>query len=920
MSGVHTHLVETAHAYTRSSVPWTAEENREASGRTSQGKVFGWKLFHYLSGGGMRSFGRTVAQDEHDRRQNRFLIAALVFFALWLVLLVVPCSAASLLFVGATFLSPCSAAETAYRQGGALVPFLAVTGKPTEADVVRKVEALNRDGYRSILVYPRYGLDYEYMGEEWLRMMEQFCREAKRRGMKVWLYDEYGFPSGSCASRVTTEPGAPDARRLTEEGIFRNDDGTFRREKHLSDKEVGNVFDRETVKRFVELTHEVYGRRLKAYFEDKTILGIFTDEPGTPLAPPWKREPLVRYAVWDGFRDEYRAETGGRDFDVDVEAFLRDETKADVWKHYSAVKGRRFRDVFYGTVNDWCRRMGIRSTGHLTEELCMVGGPLIQGDLLHVLKGEMLPGMDEIFTQTGVRDAEWITLSVAQHAIARGAGGGIVELFALGPNDMSAARMRQMIWLTALHGVDTYLVSMEVMDHRGLFPKHSYVSPVQEGQPWHKDLRVLTAEADRAARFARKRPRCEIAVRYPQSDAAVDTYRVARGVFAWNTLKGPLLRPLLAEFRSRQLDVDLIEETEKTDRRFVFRVERDGYVEERSGKRFSKPFVAADSMLACIKSPVRAYEKDGTVADDLVARCYEDGSAAFLNIRPNADRDLLIERDGVRTPVRIPARGVFTLEAGERLAAPAAAKTVPVDVPSWDISFAGVNLHRLVLDGRGTARFSVCGAKNLRLVLRSVPEATYRLDGRTVLPSAECTSLPVEFRPLYREASIGRISAGEHVLEMVGGKAESNFFLPQAFVAGRFAERGSALAAPCARGTVGGLDTLGLGSYVGDVVYTARVTAPEGDSVALALPASEAFVRAKWNGQDLGVRAWAPYEWTLPKGAREGTLEISVSTAVVNMLGDPRAARYDALRGFPRDRWPSEGLSVTPVWKTGSAR
>ena len=47
----------------------------------------GWKLFHYISGGGMRTFGRTVQQEELNARQNRFLAAAGIAAALWLALL-----------------------------------------------------------------------------------------------------------------------------------------------------------------------------------------------------------------------------------------------------------------------------------------------------------------------------------------------------------------------------------------------------------------------------------------------------------------------------------------------------------------------------------------------------------------------------------------------------------------------------------------------------------------------------------------------------------------------------------------------------------------------------------------------------------------------------------------------------------------
>ena len=78
MGKVHTEIVGDAHAYTRSDVPWAI-----ATARTDQDR-----LVNYISGGGMRIFGRTVHQEEVKRRQVRFLAVAGVLTAAWLILLV----------------------------------------------------------------------------------------------------------------------------------------------------------------------------------------------------------------------------------------------------------------------------------------------------------------------------------------------------------------------------------------------------------------------------------------------------------------------------------------------------------------------------------------------------------------------------------------------------------------------------------------------------------------------------------------------------------------------------------------------------------------------------------------------------------------------------------------------------------------
>ena len=78
MERVHTEIIGDAHAYTRSDVPWAMSTAKTARGR----------LVNYISGGGMRMFGRTVRQEEVRRRQVRFLAVSAVLAGLWLLLLV----------------------------------------------------------------------------------------------------------------------------------------------------------------------------------------------------------------------------------------------------------------------------------------------------------------------------------------------------------------------------------------------------------------------------------------------------------------------------------------------------------------------------------------------------------------------------------------------------------------------------------------------------------------------------------------------------------------------------------------------------------------------------------------------------------------------------------------------------------------
>lgn len=86
MAAVRTKLVTRNHAYTSSKTPWELDVVNDPNG-TGQvlGHRSGWRMFHYLSGGGLRAFGRSSMAQIVYRRQGRFLIIFAVLSALWLL-------------------------------------------------------------------------------------------------------------------------------------------------------------------------------------------------------------------------------------------------------------------------------------------------------------------------------------------------------------------------------------------------------------------------------------------------------------------------------------------------------------------------------------------------------------------------------------------------------------------------------------------------------------------------------------------------------------------------------------------------------------------------------------------------------------------------------------------------------------------
>ena len=88
MSTIPSSFASESPAYMRSKLPWRIEDASEVSGVTASGRRFGGKLIHYLSGGGLKTFGRTVEQEEAEGRRFRFLVASGLLAAVWLAILI----------------------------------------------------------------------------------------------------------------------------------------------------------------------------------------------------------------------------------------------------------------------------------------------------------------------------------------------------------------------------------------------------------------------------------------------------------------------------------------------------------------------------------------------------------------------------------------------------------------------------------------------------------------------------------------------------------------------------------------------------------------------------------------------------------------------------------------------------------------
>lgn len=82
-------------------------------------------------------------------------------------------------------------------------PFWSWNGKLDAATCREQVRLLHEGGMGGFFMHARTGLATRYLSKEWFDCVRACVDEAKRLGMRAWLYDEDRYPSGSAGGEVT---------------------------------------------------------------------------------------------------------------------------------------------------------------------------------------------------------------------------------------------------------------------------------------------------------------------------------------------------------------------------------------------------------------------------------------------------------------------------------------------------------------------------------------------------------------------------------------------------------------------------------------------------------------------------------------------------------------------------------------------
>ncbi len=288
------------------------------------------------------------------------------------------------------------------------------------------VQSLADQGFGGIACNVHFD-DYMRSEENWEGFLHGISL-ARERGMRLWLYDEKGYPSGGAGgltleaypegraeglyiSRAAGSGEAIEAPVPPGEVVFAvacplGPEGVdlegavelteavsgdlltweppagewevfvfVRAELYEGTHSTANVFmkqayinllDPEATRVYIEVNHEQYAQRIEDL--GAVFESTFTDEPSL-MALFFSRQPYPAVPWWTGFPESFR---GAKGYDLIplLPALVADggdlghRARCDYWDHV----GELVATGFFGQIADWCAGHGLPSGGHLLME------------------------------------------------------------------------------------------------------------------------------------------------------------------------------------------------------------------------------------------------------------------------------------------------------------------------------------------------------------------------------------------------------------------------------------------------------------------------------------------------------------------------------------------------------------------------
>lgn len=246
--------------------------------------------------------------------------------------------------------------------------FWSWNGVIEEEEALFQLSDLKCKGYGGAFIHARAGLGIPYMGQRWFQIYDACVRWAEENDFDIWIYDEYGWPSGFSGGKVNGLGEEYQLKRIV------SSPSPIRDERHrflsayqgeygeiylyyVCDRNYVDLMDPKVTTEFISCVYQVYYDRYKTYF-GKVIKGVFTDEPQLAMNYPWS--PTLEGA--------YVQKYGVSLVENLWRLFLENPQGEKLRARYYGLVAEQFTTAFVRPIAQWCEAHGVMFTGHFANE------------------------------------------------------------------------------------------------------------------------------------------------------------------------------------------------------------------------------------------------------------------------------------------------------------------------------------------------------------------------------------------------------------------------------------------------------------------------------------------------------------------------------------------------------------------------
>ena len=337
-------------------------------------------------------------------------------------------------------------------------------------------------------------LSPDYLSEEFFELCAYAIDKGTSQGMKCWIYDEGGWPSGGACGKVVKD-----------------------RPEYSSGGNYPDLLNRDATEYFIDITHKKYASATRNFN------AVFTDEPKAPLNP-FNKELADKY-------EQIYGESILPYLPLIENKEKPTEENVHILRRWYDLCSHAFCENYLLPCKKWANENGFAFTGHLDKDHspdgCMNGGGNF--NLMRALRCFDIPGIDviwrQIYPESKVKvknDMNAYNGFFPRYASSAAAQNGtklaMSEVFGVAGPGLTYDMMRYTVGYQAVRGINIFNPFNFPLGRKGQLLAQEL--PIfTESQPYCRYLGQFNRYTERLSYVSSLGKRiCETALYYPVSD------------------------------------------------------------------------------------------------------------------------------------------------------------------------------------------------------------------------------------------------------------------------------------------------------------------------------------------------------------------------------------------------------------------